>query len=68
MTSKLEFAEKWEKSTPEERRARLDELAAQHTELDDDGLREHDALATLVAVDEDELLRENDGAGLEGEQ
>jgi hypothetical protein len=53
MTSKADFKKQWEKNTPEERRERLNELGAM-PERDDDLEREHDSLAEMVAVDEDE--------------
>jgi hypothetical protein len=54
MTSKEEWKKQWEESEPIERRARLNELAARgYDTLDDDGQREHDQLATMVAEDED---------------
>lgn len=64
MTSKQEWADQWKDAEPIERRARLNELAAQgYTELDDDGKREHDALATMVAEDEDSAEKEIENGG-----
>ena len=56
--SKAEFPDQWESKTPEERRARLDELAAHYPNLDEDGVREHDTLAVTVAKDEDKAAQE----------
>jgi len=54
MTSKEEWGKTWENVDPIERRARLNELAAQgYDTLDDDSKREHDQLATMVAKDEE---------------
>lgn len=53
MTTKVDFIKKHKDTTPEARRQRLDELGAKYADLDDDGKREHDALAALVAEDED---------------
>jgi hypothetical protein len=52
MTSKVDFTKQWQDSTPEERRARLNELGS-NEEKDENEWREHDALAALVAEDED---------------
>lgn len=51
------LVKQWEGKTPEERRARLDELGANENrdEVEDD---EHNVLAALVAVDEDEARNE----------
>lgn len=62
MTSKADFKKQWDKNTPEERRFRLNELGA-ITEKDDDTQREHDALAEMVAVDEEaaaEVVKEEE--------
>ena len=54
MASKTDFANQWKAREPIERRARLNELAAQgYEQLDDDGKREHDILAVMVAEDEE---------------
>lgn len=58
MPTQDDFTKTWESNTPEERRARLDELGAIE-DMSDDQRQEHDALATLVAADEDE--RTEDG-------
>lgn len=52
MTSKADFKTEWSDNTPEERRARLNELGAM-PDKEDDLLREHDALAEMVADDEE---------------
>lgn len=53
MTSKAEFHTQWQLKDPAERRARLNELGANENRTDDEE-REHDALAAMVAEDEDE--------------
>lgn len=54
MTSKEDWKDQWQNKEPIERRARLNELAVQgYDSLDDDGKREHDQLATMIAEDED---------------
>jgi len=54
MTTRIEFLNKWKKKEPIERRARLNELAAQgYDTLDENRKREHDALAAMVADDEE---------------
>jgi hypothetical protein len=62
MTSKADWKADWMKAgvTPEERRTRLNELGAL-VEKDDEQWREHNALAELVADDEDEALRVESG-------
>lgn len=61
MTSKEEWKKQWSDSEPIERRARLNELAAQgYDTLDEDGQREHDQLATMVAEDEEAAEAEKD--------
>lgn len=52
MASKADFTNQWKDSTAEERRARLNELGS-NEEKDENEWREHDALAALVAEDED---------------
>jgi hypothetical protein len=60
MTTRAEFEKQYADSTPEERREKLDEIASGgYDTLDDDGKREHDALATLVAKDEEDSLNES---------
>lgn len=59
MTTKSEFENKWKgdkKGQVEKRRTKLNELGEIYETLDEDGKREHDALATLVANDEDDAL------------
>lgn len=53
----------WTKAEPIERRARLNELAAQGYDetLTDDEKAEHDILATMVAQDEDNAERAENG-------
>lgn len=58
MTTKKGFTDQWATHTPEERRERLNELGS-IAEKTDDEQREHDALATSVAVDETAALVEN---------
>lgn len=61
MTSKADYEKQWEDSEPIERRARLNELAAKgYSECTEDERREHDALATMVAVDEDKRKDDDD--------
>lgn len=56
MTSKADWTDQWSENTPEERRGRLNELGAV-VEKTDEEWREHDALAAMVADDENEALR-----------
>jgi hypothetical protein len=56
MTSKADFTLQWKDSTPYERRQRLNELGS-NTEKDDELWREHDALAAMVALDEEKVAR-----------
>lgn len=56
MTSKAEFMSKWSENTAQERRARLNQLGAVEVKTDDEK-REHDALAEMVAADEEAALR-----------
>jgi hypothetical protein len=44
-------------ATPEDRRARLNELGAKWGELSIDEIHEHDVLAIKVAEDEDDAAR-----------
>jgi hypothetical protein len=67
MTSKAEFKKRYADRFPAEyesaaafRRARLNELGAT-PEKDDDQTREHDALAEMVAVDEETEAEEVKG-------
>lgn len=53
MTDVNEFIQQWNSNTPEERRARLNELGARFPDLGEDEKNEHAALATSVAQDEE---------------
>ena len=57
MTSKAEWKKQYENFTPAERRRRLNELGAV-PEKDDEQMREHEALAALVAQDDEKVFME----------
>lgn len=57
MTTKKQYEQQWKNSEPHERRARLNELGSNENKTDDEQ-NEHDALAGMVAVDEDTALNE----------
>lgn len=64
MTSKADWKKSWgaDKHQPHDRRARLNELGAL-PDKDDELWREHDALAEIVANDEDaaaEIVKEEE--------
>lgn len=59
MPTEEDFTTTWASNTSEERRARLDELGAIE-DMSDDQRQEHDALATLVAFDENDVFEDDE--------